>query len=409
MQKVSLIIPSHNNLRHLKNVYTSIVKHAPQSEVILLDDGSDDGTWEWMSELAESHQHLEVKVYKSNKRVGHTILYDEGIKMATNDIVGILHADMIIGPNYVENLIKHLKPRTVVCATRIEPPLHPEGREKIIKDFGMDFDTLDVNGFESYCNEIQEQEKDVTTKGMFAPWLLYKTDFEEIGGHDTIFAPFPYEDSDLFQRWILNGYEMIQSRDSLVYHLTCRGHRWTDEIRKDSDDFKLFEQRARKNYLRKWGSWVKNDAYQHPIISPVYHKTLVLRGTVTLNLIDFFEPFFNKIFIHEKLKNVVDEFLESANKLNAIEPSIKCDLNQKFYYYCDGEVMLLDSTNVAVFIDCDRITNDDVNVITNLNDIVKDTNDVGQFEIGNLKIDIKDLTEYQDSLIFSLNGGIKKV
>lgn len=396
---VSLIIPSHNNLRHLKNVYESIVKHAPQSEIILLDDGSTDGTWEWISELAELHQHREVKVYRSNNRVGHTILYDKGIQMATNDIVGILHADMIIGPNYVENLVKHLKPKTVVCATRIEPPLHPEGREKIIKDFGMDFDTLDVNAFETYCVKIQEEQKDNITNGMFAPWLLYKKDFEEIGGHDPIFAPFPYEDSDLFQRWILNGYELIQSRDSLVYHLTCRGHRWTDEIRKDSDDFKLFEQRARKNYLRKWGSWVKNDIYQHPIISPVYHKTLVLRGTVTLNLIDFFEPFFNKLFIHEKLKNIVDEFLESAKKLNAIEPSIKCELNQKFYYYGDGQVMLLDSTNVAVFIDCDRITNDDVNVITNLNDIVKDTNDVGQFEIGNLKIDIKDLTEYQDKLI----------
>lgn len=408
MKRISLIIPSHNNLRHLKNVYASILRHAPQSEVILLDDGSDDGTWEWIQEIAESHQHLEVKVYKSKERVGHTILYDKGIQMATNDIVGILHADMIIGPNYVENLVKHLKPRTVVCATRIEPPLHPEGREKIIKDFGMDFDTLDVDGFESYCNQIQEQEKDVTTKGMFAPWILYKKDFEEIGGHDPIFAPFPYEDSDLFQRWILNGYELIQSRDSLVYHLTCRGHRWTDEIRKDSDDFKLFEKRARKNYLRKWGSWVKNDVYQHPIISPVYHKTLILRGTATLNLIDFFEPFFNKIFIHENLKNIVDEFLESANKLNAIEPSIKCGINDKFNYYRDGEVLLLNSTNVAVFIDCDRITNDDVNVITNLNDIVKDTNDIGQFEIGNLKIDIKDLKEKQDELIFSLISNVNK-
>lgn len=402
MKKISLIIPSHNNLRHLKNVYESIIKHAPQSEVILLDDGSTDGTWEWISELAELHQHREVKVYQSNKRVGHTILYDVGIKMATNDIVGILHADMIIGPNYVENLVKHLKPRTVVCATRIEPPLHPEGREKIIKDFGMDFDTLNIDAFENHCGQIQQEQKDVTTKGMFAPWLLYKKDFEEIGGHDPIFAPFPYEDSDLFQRWILNGYELIQSRDSLVYHLTCRGHRWTDGIQKDSDDFKVFEKRARKNYLRKWGSWVKNDAYQHPIISPVYHKTLVLRGMITLNLIDLFEPFFNKIFIHEKLKGIVNEFLESANKLNAIEPSIKCEINDKFNYYGDEEVMLLNSTNVAVFIDCDRINNDDVNVITNLNDIVKDTNDIGQFEIGNLKIQINNLTEYQDGLIFSL-------
>ena len=400
MKKISLIVPSHNNLRHLKNLYTSVKKHAPQSEVILLDDGSNDGTWEWMQEITESHQHREVKVYRSNERVGHTVLYDKGIKMATNDIVGILHADMIIGPNYVENLVKHLKPRTVVCATRIEPPLHPEGREKIIKDFGMDFDTLDIHAFETYCGQIQEEQKDNTTNGMFAPWILYKKDFEEIGGHDTIFAPFPYEDSDLFQRWILNGYELIQSRDAFVYHLTCRGHRWTDEIRKDSDDFKLFEKRARKNYLRKWGSWVKNDVYQHPIISSVYHKTLVLSGTVTLNLIEFFEPFFDKVILHEKFKDIIYEFLEAENKLNAIDPPIKCELNNKFNYYDDSdEPILLDYNNVSIFIDCDGITNDDVNVITNLNDIVKDTNDIGEFEIGNLKIHIHNLTEKQNKLI----------
>jgi glycosyltransferase involved in cell wall biosynthesis len=396
---VSLIIPSHNNLRHLKNVYASIKKHAPQSEVILLDDGSNDGTWEWIWELAESHQHREVKVYQSKERVGHTILYDKGIQMATNDVVGILHADMIIGPNYVENLLKHLKSGKVVCATRIEPPLHPEGREKIIKDFGMDFDTLDVSGFESYCAEVQDRQRGETTNGMFAPWLLYKKDFEKIGGHDPIFAPFPYEDSDLFQRWVLNGYELIQSRDSLVYHLTCRGHRWTDEIKKDSDDFKVFEKRARKNYLRKWGSWVKNDAYQHPIISPIYHKTLVIDGTITLNHIEFLEPLFNKILVNNRDKKIISEFLQSENILNDVKPSIECKLDDKFNYYDDNDVFLFDDTNVIVFLNTQKITNDDVNVITNLNDIVKDTNDIGEFEIGNLKIKINDLTEHQKKII----------
>ena len=47
---ISLIIPSYNNLRHLKNVYASIQKHAPEAEVVLLDDGSTDGTWEWIQQ-----------------------------------------------------------------------------------------------------------------------------------------------------------------------------------------------------------------------------------------------------------------------------------------------------------------------------------------------------------------------
>ena len=197
---ISLIIPSYNNLQHLKNVYASIQKHAPEAEVILMNDGSTDGTSEWFRELPAS---VNLQLYEQEERVGHTILYDKGIELATNDIVGILHADMIIGPLYIENMLKHLQPGKVVCATRIEPPLHPEGKEKIIMDFGQDFDTLDVDSFEEFVMHKQEEELDRVTYGMFAPWILYKKDFQAIGGHDPLFAPFPYEDSDIFQRWIL--------------------------------------------------------------------------------------------------------------------------------------------------------------------------------------------------------------
>ena len=110
---ISFIIPSYNNLRHLKNVYASILKHAPEAEVILLDDGSTDGTWEWMQEQYKQDENLVI--LQVQERTGHTILYDAGIEYATNDIVGILHADMILGPNYIENMIKHLQPGKVVC------------------------------------------------------------------------------------------------------------------------------------------------------------------------------------------------------------------------------------------------------------------------------------------------------
>jgi glycosyltransferase involved in cell wall biosynthesis len=127
MQKISLIIPSYNNLKHLKNAYNSIKKHAPTAEIVLLDDGSTDGTWDWITEIADTDDKI-IKI-RSGTRIGHTILYDVGIREATNEIIGILHADMILGPLYLENMIKHLRHGKVVCTTRIELPLHPEGRD----------------------------------------------------------------------------------------------------------------------------------------------------------------------------------------------------------------------------------------------------------------------------------------
>ena len=340
---ISLIIPSYNNLQHLKNAYISILKHTPHAEVILLDDGSTDGTWEWIE------QQNCIK-YRSETRVGHTILYDKGIELATNDIVGILHADMILGPNYIENVLKHLQPGRVVCGTRIEPPLHPEGKEKIIKNFGLDFDSLDVNSFEEYCIEVQQKYENETTKGMFAPWVIYKKDFQSIGGHDVGFAPFPYEDSDIFQRWVLAGYDLIQSRDAFVYHLTCRGHRWNEQVGKNDDYFTISEKKAREYYIKKWGSWIKNDEYQHPIIIPVYKKKLILNNS------------------NPQLKEVLEIWFNGGD-------------------------------DIIVEVDGNRFTEQDFQYITQLNEIIKNSGEIGEFELGNLKIKINSLKEYQNDLI----------
>ena len=231
INKVTLVVPTYNNLKHIKNAYTSIRKYYPTLELVLLDDGSSDGTFEWLELIEETDEN--VVLYQSEERVGHTILYDVGIDMAKNEIIGIIHADMIVSENYLENLLKHLDKGKVVCATRIEPPLHPPGNEKIIQNFGMDFDDLNIPAFEEFVVKAQSEYNNQTSKGMFAPWILYKEDFQSIGGHDPLFAPFPYEDSDIFQRWILAGFELIQSRDSFVYHLTCRGHRWNNEVQKE--------------------------------------------------------------------------------------------------------------------------------------------------------------------------------
>ena len=52
----SLIIPTYNNLKHIKNAYASIRKYYPEVELILLDDGSTDNTKEWLEELKDDQK-----------------------------------------------------------------------------------------------------------------------------------------------------------------------------------------------------------------------------------------------------------------------------------------------------------------------------------------------------------------
>jgi glycosyltransferase involved in cell wall biosynthesis len=369
-------------------VYASIQKHASEAEVILLDDGSTDGTWEWMQEKYKQDENLVI--LRANERIGHTILYDKGIEMATNEIVGILHADMILGPNYIENMIKHLQPGKVICATRIEPPLHPEGKEKIIRDFGMDFDTLNVDAFEEFVMQQQEENLDRVTYGMFAPWILYKNDFQAIGGHDPLFAPFPYEDSDIFQRWILAGYELIQSRDAFVYHLTCRGHRWTEQVGHDDEYYKQACHKASRNYLRKWGSWIKNNEYQYPTIISKYNIAFVVRNC-NLEMLETLEPWCDRIYIEDEMQVITTAYIESE------QPNTRFDLTKRIFVIGHNDPH--GENDIVVEIDKLQLTNQDFMYIQQLASIIQDSGEIGDFQLGNLKISVYSVETYEKNLI----------
>ena len=379
-EDVTLVIPSSNNLRHLKNAYESIKRNAWHVKIVMLDDGSTDGTIEWLNGLNDDNI---TAIYRSDKRVGHTILYDKGIELAQTEVVGIMHADMILGPYYLENLLKHLQKETVVCATRVEPPLHPAGKEKIIRDFGTDFDNLNLDAFEAYVLEAQHEYKDLTTNGMFAPWIIYKEDFVAMGGHDALFAPFPYEDSDIFQRWILHGYELIQSRDSFVYHLTCRGHRWTDEIGKDDDYFKNASAKAARNYIRKWGSWIENDEYQMPILKPRYDIGIVVENC-DANLLLSLEPWFNNIYVDQTL--IADYIKHEQPKTDLILEARVRNIEEP------------KQNDILIYFDAKE--NVDLNIVPNIQVIIRESVDaVGTYEYNGLKIDVLQMVDHTDKMM----------
>jgi GT2 family glycosyltransferase len=378
--QVTLVIPSSNNLRHLKNAYASIKTHAQHCKIVMLDDGSTDGTTEWLAGISDANI---TAIYRSDKRVGHTILYDKGIELAQTEVVGIMHADMILGPYYLENMLKHLNKEKVVCATRVEPPLHPAGKEKIIRDFGTDFDNLNLNAFEAYVLDAQQEYKDQTTDGMFAPWIIYKEDFIAMGGHDRLFAPFPYEDSDIFQRWLLHGYELIQSRDAFVYHLTCRGHRWTEEIGKDDDYFKNASAKAARNYIRKWGSWIDNDEYQRPILKPRYDIGVVVENC-DANLLLSLEPWFNNIYVDQTL--IADYIKYEQPKTDLIlEARVRPIEEPK-------------QNDILIYFDAKD--NVDLNIVPNIQVIIRESVDaVGTYEYNGLKIDVLQMVDHIDKMM----------
>jgi len=394
-EDIVVVIPSYNTADHLENTYKSVRKYYPNIFLLIISDGSTDGTQ--YKAVKWSEEDSNIFVYHKMERKGHTYWYDAGIgvsgipgRIKDKPVVSILHSDMIVGPGYFENMLKHLKPGKVVCATRVEPPIHPSGKEKITRNFGMEADDFQWDAFEKFCLEEQEVSKDETTRGIFAPWTMLRDDFISIGGHDQRFAPYGYEDSDIFNRWILKGYEMIQSRDSLCYHMTCRGHRWNKGVGIDNPDYRETMEKNGREFIRKWGDWIQNDAYQYPIIYPKYDRGIILYNG-TPELLKMLEPWGDGIYTDIPFEDYIKEE----------QPKTVIDLTEKI-----KDLHAERNHDIFIEVDGSRFDQRDFEVIQHLAAIAKQA---GRFQIGNLRIVIDKLEDNSQTLIDNEEGISRKI
>ena len=403
--RISFIIPSRNNLKYLQQAVQSITDYYDTThDIVLLDDASTDGTWDWIQSLQGDHF---IKYRNEGpERVGHTILYDKGVELSRTEIFSILHADMITTRNHVANSLKHMKPGVVVAATRIEPPLHPPGPEKHVRSFGFEPEEFKRDAFLQEVEDLEQLERDKHTNGIFAPWMMYKTDFDAIGGHDALFAPMELEDSDIFNRMHLAGYELIQSRDAFVYHMTCRGSRFKDGIEieaeiplpdgtiwykpKDSEEYKALRAIKFREWWRKWGQNVLHDELMMPRVLPKYNIAFHVTNC-NMTLLQTLEPWCDRIYIDDDMQVLTSHYIDSE------QPNTKFDLTKRVF--CIGYNDPQGENDIVVYIDGNTFTQLDFQYVQVLSEILQDSGQAGEFKLGNLQITIITLQSYENNLI----------
>jgi len=401
MKPISFIQPSRNNLKYLKWSYNSIRKNLGYiHEICWADDFSDDGTWEWMQEIAKKDKNVKIHRNEGPTRLGHTILYDTLINdYATNDIVMIYHADMYACPGLDVEVNKHIKKGVVVSGTRIEPPLHPDGPEKILIDYGIEPEEFKEQELLTWLNSSPELTHSKlgkeTTEGIFAPWAIMKEDFQSIGGHDPLYAPQSKEDSDIFNRFVLNGYKLVQTWRGFVYHMTCRGSRFADGAKRnpdgevfmknrETDEWLAQNIRSTRNFIRKWGHFVKHDTLLKPIVPPLYDIGMVVKNC-NEKLLESLEPWCSTIY--------VDTFAEDY--INREQPNTMFDLSKRIYSIDDNI-----QNDIEIRFDGSKFNDNSFQYIQQLSEILANNElEVGSFELDIFEIYIKHIRTYEKGLI----------
>ena len=365
---ITFCIPSKNNLRYLKPCIKSIQDNSYYpNQIIVYVDQDTDGTVEWLRENGIKF----IQNHEATPR-GIGFAYDNMFQWADREYVIAFHADMILGPHADKYMMDIKTKDNIVCATRIEPPLHPPGQEKIVQDFGMWPEDLKIEEFNRF---VEENKSDKITKSIFAPWLIRK---DQHLGHDPIFLSV-FEDADLFRRFKLHGYDLIQSWSAMVYHLTCRGGQFAhaekmEDFKTKSEDWNKNNTISMYEYIRKWGGFLKQSDTLEPIPNIKYNIGIEINNCKSEKILTI-EPYFDHIKVDIDPKSYCDY----------MQPYTAFDMKSKFVEELQDDIIL-----IADFEDMIKDENAFQSLLGSLQDLIhNDSEDLGVYQLGAFKLDIR--------------------
>jgi cellulose synthase/poly-beta-1,6-N-acetylglucosamine synthase-like glycosyltransferase len=102
---ISILIPAHNEEKVLgRTIETVIEASYPDKEIIVIDDGSTDGTYR----IAQGYEEQGVKIIQ-RPNGGKAIALNHGLRFARGEVIVIVDADSMVGKNTLVELVQPFK------------------------------------------------------------------------------------------------------------------------------------------------------------------------------------------------------------------------------------------------------------------------------------------------------------
>ena len=100
---VDIIICIHNALDDVKRCLVSLLEYTTQPfQLILVDDGSDEVTAQYLQEFAGSHHAF---LLRSETGTGYTYAANRGMRVSSSEFVVLLNSDTILPPEWLDRFI----------------------------------------------------------------------------------------------------------------------------------------------------------------------------------------------------------------------------------------------------------------------------------------------------------------
>ena len=231
--QVSVIIPAYNCRDYLKNVLRHIFKQnldANKYEVIVVDDGSDDGTQEELLKFIAPFQGVRNFKYlffsrltprkRGDSQFRAGIARNAGVKNAKGKVYLFLDSDMLLPPHYLSDLIEKMTDYDVIQGKRL---FLNEDVSNELTSYQLVDPEIDTYPEDPYWaqfqatddwNKLHNHWKYVCTHSL----AVKAADFKRLGWFRKTFLYYGFEDVDLGYRLAKDGCRFLLN-DVEIYHL----------------------------------------------------------------------------------------------------------------------------------------------------------------------------------------------
>ncbi|MEZ5402899.1 MAG: glycosyltransferase [Bryobacteraceae bacterium] len=213
-RSASVVIPNWNGRDLLEKYLPSVVAAMagnPANEVIVVDNGSEDGSAEFLRERFPN-----VRVIALPKNLGFGGGSNAGFREARNDIVVLLNSDMRVDPGFLAPLLEGFSGDDVFavsCQIFFSDPA------KLREETGLTQGWWENGGL-----RVRHRIDDAVTRafpcfyGGGGSCAFDRHKFLELGGFDELLRPFYLEDTDLGYGAWKRGWRVLYEPRSIVYH-----------------------------------------------------------------------------------------------------------------------------------------------------------------------------------------------
>jgi GT2 family glycosyltransferase len=189
-KKLSVIIPNYNGRGLLAQNLPSVIKNCPKCQIIIVDDASTDDSTDFIRE-----NFGQIKLIINKKNLGFARSVNIAVAKTDGDLILLLNSDVSPRPDFLKPAMDHfIKSDQKLFAVGLADRSHENGNIVLRGKGGAKFS-------KGFLNHFAAQVKPGETLWVSGGSGLFdRQKFLELGGFDSIYAPFYWEDIDLSYR-----------------------------------------------------------------------------------------------------------------------------------------------------------------------------------------------------------------